>query len=209
MKRSVKKFLSLFLSFALFYLLFVPLSNFILEQAFFKTEIVEKLSYLLSNIPSFSREFCNKAEMLLAIKNSAIPSLLQDVLLSIVEKSTFVPTISKIASEYVYKLLTVATVGLVLFAVLYVLVSTLLSIVFLRIRLQSGNLFITKRVLAGGVGSLRGALVFVAMEFVLVFVSSCLSLEVLQECISQSQVAKVGLEAISSQVALLLGKLSL
>lgn len=199
LKKSAKTFVVLFLTFAIFAIIFSPIVDFVLSQAFFKTEFSNFISGSLSSLTFLWTEYENSDLLLQAMNDSSLPDFLIELVISLCKKTSSPFVLGKMLIEYLYKFIVVILLAVVILAILYVLLSMIFNIVFIHFG-NKNNMFVTKRVLAGVVGGLKGVVLFIGMEIAVVFVCQLFGLSFLENYVKDSSVISISYDFISTQV---------
>ena len=188
LRKSIKSFLCLIITFAIFFLIFIEIKNFVIAQGFFKKEFVLFFQERMKGVDFLARQYSSVDEMLLGLEKSHIPKFLIVFLKRFCDFPVF--TIGDLVANAVYEIIVGLVVAVLLFVVCSCIIKFFLFYVFSFFK-QDNDLFVTKRFLSGCVGALRGAVVFVICEFVILLIVNMFDLEFLRGVVSNSKVASI------------------
>ena len=174
-RKSLKSLLQTVIAFLIFGIVFAPLVDVVAQTGIFKEDVESVVNRFVNSLPMGSVKFDTKEEMLIAIKNSELSSLLKNILICGVDFGEFNSSLGIMLSSYIYRLIISAIIGIVLFIILSNVVRLIFSIGFFKVNVLEG-LNITKRVLAGLIGVLKSALVIFAAASVFTFFTEALAL---------------------------------
>ena len=173
LKKSAKAFVVLFLTFAFFSIIFKPVVDFVLSHEFLKIEFSNLILNRLSPLSFFSTKYQNGEELIKSLSDIPLPEFIKTMLLKICKGKTEPFVLGGLLADWLYKTIALIVVAIVLLVCLYTLLTLVANIVFLRFT-NGHNMFVTKRVMAGIVGGLKGITIFVGVEVALVFICQLL-----------------------------------
>lgn len=202
-KRSLKSFLCLVLTFAIFSFIFIALKDFVLGQEIFKKEIVMFVEEKTKAIGNFGQSFASQEELTRSIKDGVLPAFLKTVLLRESGKNEEILKASSLLGGVVYEIVVIAGFAIVLFVLISLVVRLAINIVFVKFK-QGKEILITKTFLSGCFGIMKGMLIFLSIEFVFLFVSGYLEITEIQAFVKSSNIGSITHGFVLDQVMLLL-----
>lgn len=198
LKSSVKSLISFVVTIIIFSFVFLPLKNLVLQIGLFKQEFLDLVKGGFLGQQNFTLEHQNKALLIEAISTFGFPQLIKNILLFFASKGN-VLSIGGVIGEALYQTLAIALVGVFLFVLISVFVHIFLSFVFFKIK-GGENLFVTKRLLSGCVGGVKGVLIFLTIETALLSFAEVLSISFLKNFVLSSSVGSIGNEFLSGAI---------
>ncbi len=200
LKRSLKSFLSMIITFAFFSFIFIPLKDFVISQGFLKSEIADFIEEKVSTFGEFGQEFLSIEDLTFAISNSSVPSVFKNILLNYLGKNNAELKICTLIGGVVYEFIVMIVLAIVVFIAVNLVVNFILSILFVKFKNVESNIFVTKTFLSGCVGIMKGMLVFTGIEFVLLFIGGYLQISEIQNFVQSSNIGSITYGLISNQV---------
>lgn len=202
LKKSVKALFCLILTFAIFALIFVPIKDFLCNEAILKNEFISFVEEKTQNINILGKEYLSREELLSSINDLALPDFLKGLLENFCKAESLSRfSLASAIGEGCYVLILIILLAIVLLIALSLIVNICLSFVLMKAKLNK-EMFVTKRFISGGVGVMRGVVIFIGIEIALLFLGEVLNIVAVKDFVSSSSMGKIGFDFLNSSVSM-------
>ena len=204
LKKSFKKFITLFISLSLVSLLLVPIVKLLTSQGILKNDICNFLyTKVFLNYPVFSTEIMGVQNAYQVINQSNLPSVLKTIFVRFCEIESNGRTLGGVVSNVIYKTIITLTVAICLFIVCYILLNIVFSFVF-KINTDKKNMFFTKRFISAVIGLTKNMIVFVVIVISVCYISKLLGFVEFENYLNSSTIISFGKSAIEKNISALI-----
>lgn len=199
LKKSVKELLIFVITYMLFAFLFSPVANFVESKNVCKSEVCEFVQSNFCGNKIFEEQIWSEETLSEKIESSDLNYLLKEYSIFAIKNQSKEQTLGGAVQEYTYKLLVFFVVAVLLFLLIFFVVSKLVKFLCVNGKKEK-TLFVTKRVLAGGVGMAKGLVLFFGVVIVCLSVVEILPVDFLSKTLESSSFSASIAAAVSPQV---------